>query len=218
MFGGILKKQDTCFTLEKAKIDWWARENQIQDFPYSVIFILLLNRIIAQMTQVKKLMFYVSLSNRNLPVPHIKKLLANLATSLPVFFDSTGLSSKEFALQIKDNLTLYFKNMSFASLQEIWDHEIIDRSILLPSIHRYKIMFTYINKLVDKEYIQNKYIDWDQSTNELYSGKSKVYKNNAFVFFRIYNMGSHFIVSMNSQMKKNCHENMVNRLKEWLLN
>lgn len=209
-FAGPLQKQNTYLSFAKDKVDQFARTHQIQEFPYSVIFALLLHQLISRQSGVHKLFFYTSFSNRNLPIPHIKELITNLATGLPVFFDDTHQTPQEFALQIKENFTAYFKNMSYGGLAEIWQNEIINRKILSPREQPYLILYTYINKIVDNQYMQNKYIDWDRSKNELNSRKKGI------VFLRVYNMGSQFVVILDSHLKKNGHADLLNRLQELL--
>lgn len=211
-FSGFLQKQHACFSIEKDSVDRFAYKNKIHDTPYSVIFILLLYQIISNETGVNKLFFYTSFSNRNLPIPRIKELLTNLATGLPVFFDNTNWSIKEFAAQIKDNLTAYFKNMSYGNLVKIWQDEIISRSALSLQAQPYLIIFTYINKIVENTYTQNNYIDWNKSSSELNPGNEK--ENKGKIFFRVYNMGSHFVINLNCQIRKELHNNLVKGLKE----
>lgn len=215
LFQGTLENRNTCFTLEKKWVDQFAHQHQIQDSPYSVIFALVFHQMISQIAGVNKLFFYMSFSNRNLPIPHIKELIGNLATGLPVFFNNKNLTTQEFAAQIKDNFTLYFKNMSYTRLVEIWENEIINQRFMSPRHQRYRLVYTYINKITEDEYIQNKYIDWDKSINETLpensanvSGKKKV------AFLRVYNMGPHFVVMLSTQMKKKVHDLLLTQLHE----
>lgn len=211
LFNGVLHQQHSCFVIEKERVDQFARHNKIQEFPYSVIFALLLQKLISELANVNKLFFYVSFSNRNLPVPNIKKLITNLATGLPVFFDSSNKTLQELAQQIQASLTIYFKNMNYAALADIWQNEIINRSLLSPREQPYRIVYTYINKVAGDEYIQNKYIDWNQSANEINPGKKGV------LFLRVYNLGSQFVVIFNSHMNKNLHEHLIQNLHELLV-
>lgn len=209
-FAGPLQKHNTYLSFAKTKVDQFARAHQLQAFPYSVLFALLLHQLIALQSGVNKLFFYTSFSNRNLPIPQIKELITNLATGLPIFFDNTQRTPQKFALQIKENFRAYFKNMSYGGLADIWQHEIISRKILSLREQPYFIFYTYINKIVDQQYIQNKYIDWQQSKNELNA------RNKGVVFLRVYNMGSQFVVILDSHLKKNGHEDLLSCLHELL--
>ncbi|VEG91825.1 AMP-binding protein [Legionella spiritensis] len=209
-FNGSLCKKHTIFCVNKNNMDEFARSNQIQDFPYSVLFSLLLHRIISQRSGVKKLYFYMSFSNRNFPVPDIKELITNLATGLPVFFDSKNLSAQELARQMQDILTCYFKNMSYGAITEIWQKEFIQQRILLPRDIPYIIVYTYINKIVDNDYVQNHYIDWLSSEQDVNFNKKGV------IFLRVYNMGSYFVINMDSQMKKGLHNCLIEDLQKFL--
>lgn len=206
-FHGRIQNQNTFFVLPKNKVDRFAKNHYMTHCPYSVIFAFVLHQVICRESGVNKLFFYTSFSNRNLPVPHVKELLTNLAIGLPVFFDNTNLSVPEFVLQIKKNLNVYFKNMDYSSLMEIWRNEIISRPILNPNKQPYQIVYTYINKITDEEYIQNNYIDWNNST--VINNRSK-----PGVYLRVYNMGSEFIVLLNSHLKKGMHNRLADHIHE----
>lgn len=210
LFQGSLEKYHSCFTLDKKCIDKWAEKHKISTCPSSVLFSIILYEMIYRLTSVKKMFFYLSFSNRNLPIPQIKELLTNIPSDLPFFFDSSNLCTEEFARQVQENVTLYFKNSSYTAIQKIWDNQILDWETLGLSNQPYKIIFSYINKLVDDEYIQNNYIDWNKSTNNIYPGKKKV------IFFRVYNMGPQFVVMVNSHMKKNSHQKLIQCLQDIL--
>jgi acyl-coenzyme A synthetase/AMP-(fatty) acid ligase len=211
LFHGILEKKTTCFSIEKDSIDHFIRKNKLQTFPYSVVFALLLHQVMSCIAKINKLIFYITFSNRNLPVPHAKDLLTNLATSLPVFLDSTNLTPRAFASQIKENLTVYFKHMSYGELTEIWSNEIINRRFLAARNHPYHLIYTYINKIIDDEYVQNNYIDWDNSTNETRPGNRS---NQGSTFLSVYNMGSQFVVTLNSKMTKGLHSSLIKEIKD----
>ena len=208
-FTGRLQKQNTCFSIEKHAVDQFARKNKIGEFPYSVIFALLLHQIISQLAGVYKLSFYTSFSNRNLPIANIKQLIANFATGLPVFFDSTNLTSKELALQIKENFAIYFKSISYGTTTELRQNEIIGKKLLSLHERPYSLVYTYINKIVADNYIQTNYIDWNHSTSEINPGGSTAIGN---IFLRVYNMGSQFVVTLNSQMNPGLHNSLLKNL------
>ncbi|MBA2649963.1 MAG: hypothetical protein H0U75_10305 [Legionella sp.] len=117
--------------------------------------------------------------------------------------------SKEFASQIHTKLSLYFKNMGYSAMKKIWDDKIIDRDLL--SISNSKIIYTYINKLAQSEIVQNKYIDWPQSSNLTNLGACQ---SKGDIFYRVYNMDTQFVILINSTMKKNCHTMLVSKFKE----
>lgn len=209
LFNGALYKNHTSFSLEQSKVERFAQLHHINSSPYSVIFALLLHQAIARQAGSNKLFFYTSFSNRNLPVPGIQELITNIATGLPIFLDDTKLTLNQFALQIQETLTAYFKNMNYGSLMEIWEKELIDRTVLISREQPYILLYTYINKITDTQYIQDNYIDWSKSTNEIDEPKSK-----GFIFLRVYNMGSHFVVIFDSFLKKQMHERLLKNLCE----
>lgn len=192
-------------------VDQFSHKNDINNTPYSVIFPLLIYQLISHQTGVNKLFFYMSFSNRNLPIPHAKELLVNLSTGLPVFFDGTDLSPKELALQIKNSLTLFFKNMSYGKIIQLWENQIISRDFLSMTKQPYCLIISYMNKLVEDEYIQNNYIDWQHSSSEINTSNKGT---KGMVYIRIYDMGPYFVLNLFTQLKKNLHVTLINRLKK----
>ena len=204
LFHGEVQIQFSCFVIEKEYVDQYALNNEIQGFPYSVIFALLCYQSISYLSGVNKLFFYTSLSNRYLPILRIKELLTNMATALPLYLDNTNLSSKQFAEKINKDLTLCSRQMSYGALQQLWGKEPRLRDKMSPRQQRYSLLYTYINKITDdKDYSQNHYINWSKSRCEIFPGNRKT------VFFRVYNMGSKFIINIDSQMIKGFHRAMV---------
>lgn len=215
LFHGDTESKNICFSLKKDHVEQFMRVNQLSEFPHSVIFALVLHKMISQLAGVNKLFFYVSFANRNIPLPNIKNLITNLAFSLPVFFNNTNLITKEFADQIKETLSIYFKNISYTGVKEIWENELIPRDYLSATCQKYKIFYTYINKITQDEYIQDKYIDWSKSTNDLSLLRSKnLSRKSKVIIFRIYNMNSHFVVMLDSNIKKNMHDCLIKSFSE----
>ncbi len=202
-----LEQKQTLFSIEKDKVDGFAQKNQLQEFPYSVIFILLLHQIISNQFSVNKLYFRLTFSNRNLPVLGIKTLITNIASVLPLFLDSTHYSTQEFAYHIQDLLTVYFKNMSQGSYINEWLQEMIRP---LGTKHNY-IGFTYYNKIVDDEYSQNKYIDWEHS---IFNPCFLRMINGPLLV--VHNMGTHFDVILYSRMSKGSHAILTDNIKDAL--
>ncbi|MGL5741267.1 MAG: AMP-binding protein, partial [Legionella sp.] len=216
LFKGILHKRTTCFSIEKNKIEQFASAHQLHAIPYSIMFTLVLHRIISQLAQTNKLCLSMSLSNRNLPIPHANELVNNLATGLPCFLDSTKLTAQEFALQIKNHLAIYFRNMSYNGIAEIWENEIL-KEILLPQTElQHRIKLTYVNKITEDEYIQTKYIDWDKSSHFLYPEKQNKVSTHrkGLIFLRVYDMGSHFWLALDTTINDTLHELIIQALKE----
>ncbi|MFT4059820.1 MAG: AMP-binding protein [Legionella sp.] len=207
LFNGPLEEQHTCISLSKKQVDVFAYGNEIGRYSYSTIFVLLFHQAISLLTGTNKLFFYTTFSNRNLPVAHIRQLLTNLVASVPISFDSTHLTTKEFALQIQQNLAVFFKNMGNGVFDELWEDKVMEE--LLLSLRKSCIIFTYINKVSGDEYIQDKYIDWDQTINKI-----SYKKNQGMIFFRIYNMGSKFVVLVNTYMKKHTHAYLMSHFKK----
>ena len=208
LFDGDLVAQNTCFLISKEKMEQFISRNRLNNFPFSVLFALVMNQAVLQLINNQKLMFYVTLSDRNLPIEHIEYLVANLATNLPIFFNSENKTLIERARELQKLFTLYFKNMSYSAISAIWEKQIIDRDYLLFTNHPYPIVYTYINKMSEQEYIQNKYINWTSSINELHFGID------LGIFLRVYNLGSQFVVILNTTMNKGLHEKILNYMKK----
>ena len=68
LFDIDLVPRNSCFLITKEKTDQYISNNKLINIPYSVLFALILNQAIQQLINNKKLMFYVSFSNRNLPI------------------------------------------------------------------------------------------------------------------------------------------------------
>ncbi|CDZ77132.1 Tyrocidine synthase III [Legionella massiliensis] len=203
IFSSPISKKHSSFCFQKGIIDKLVSDYDLSGFPYSVIFAWMLHRIIEQESGQQKILINTSFSNRNLPVPEAKELITNLAIGFPVFLDGSNLSSRDFALEIQKRLTAYFKNMSYGSLRQIWKNGIIGRKFINPRMQPYTIVYTYINKIYDDDYVQNKYIDWHSSINKVNTHRK------GLIYLRVYNMGSQFVVYFDSNLKANCHENMM---------
>ena len=203
LYDATLVKNNACFYISKEKMEQFMSRNRLINIPYSVLFALVLNEAVIQLINTKKLMFYVSFSDRNLPLEHIKELFVNLATTLPIFLDSENKSLLTRAQHLQKIFTIYFKNMSYAGVSKIWNEEIIDRKSLTFMAEPYPIIYTYINKIMQEDYVQNKYIDWNNSLNEVQYGKD------VGIFLRVYNLGAKVVVILNTTMNKGLHQKLL---------
>lgn len=210
IFKGASEKRNTCFMIEKNTIDGFSDKHKLQDSPYSVIFALLLQQAISKLAKTDKLFFYISFSNRNLPIPQVRDLLTNLAIGLPVFLGSSHLPLKERALELKNTLAVYFRMASYTSYSRILEHDLIPESIVDATKQPYMLVYTYINKLVQDSYTQNNYIDWDNSINWMNCEKIRI------IFMRIYDMGDHFVFTLDTQMKTGMHECLLDEFNNLL--
>ena len=93
--------------------------------------------------------------------------------------------------------------MSYAGISKIWNEEIIDRKSLTFMAEPYPIIYTYINKIVQEDYVQNKYIDWNNSLNEVQ------YSKDVGILLRVYNLGAKVIVILNTTMNKGLHQKLL---------
>ena len=82
LFQGKLQTNYHCFVIKKETMDHYARDNNINNFPYSVILTFMFHQMINRLAGVDKLTIYTTLSNRCLPISGIKELVTNLATGL----------------------------------------------------------------------------------------------------------------------------------------
>ncbi len=210
IFKGVLQKQNTCIKIEKRKMDAFAINHHIKDSTYSVVFALLLQQMVAVLAGTDKLFFYISFSNRNIPIPGIKSLITNLAIGLPVFLESSHLPLQARAAHLKDSLALYFKMTNYNLYNEIYENQIIPEYILNATQQPYLLVYTYINQLANDGYTQNYYIDWAQSSNEINYGNLKL------IFLRVYDMGEEFVFTLDTQMKEGLHEVLINDLNTTL--
>lgn len=212
LFNGTLVKNYSCFYIKKETIDQFAMANTISDMPYGVIFAWFLHQMIASKSKTNKIIFYTTLSNRNLPIPKAKELCTNLAIGLPIFLDNTNYSTREFAIKIREMLSIYFKNMSYSAIEKIWTEETIERDVLILKKQKYPIIFTYISNMLKNEYVQNKYIEWPKSFNR------KIHQDKKCALsFRVYNMGQHFVIQLHSTINKGVHKYFVDYLNSNLL-
>jgi hypothetical protein len=77
--------------------------------------------------------------------------------------------------------------------------------------NKYTVAYSYINKIIDNEYIQDKYINWEEAGH--YCSWSRVSKR-PVVFLRVYDLGSKFILILNTQLKKGLHQKLANDFKK----
>ncbi|MCW8451515.1 AMP-binding protein [Legionella quinlivanii] len=210
IFKGASEKRNTCFMIEKNTIDAFSDKHTLQDSPYSVIFALLLQQAISKLAKTDKIFFYISFSNRNLPIPQVRDLMTNLAIGLPVFLSSSHLPLKERAHDLKNTLAVYFRIANYTSYSRILENDLIPESIVDATKQPYMLVYTYINKLVRDSYTQNKYIDWDNSINWMNCEKIRI------IFIRIYDMGDHFVFTLDTQMKTGLHECLLDEFNNLL--
>lgn len=207
LYNKELESKNSSFTISSERFDQFVKKNKLEDFSASIIFILILQQAFAEQVAIKKFLITLTLSNRNLPIPHVQKLIANLATGLPFFFDQSDKTLIKCAEELKRLFTIYFKNMTYAGVQKIWEKELINHQSFKRDC---TISYTYINNIIDGECIQNKYINWEQSTNELSVTKS------TYTFFRVYNQGPQFVIILNTILNKGVHEKLLHFIQRLL--
>ena len=94
--------------------------------------------------------------------------------------------------------------MNYARIGKIWEQEIISRQSFVRDC---TIGYTCINNIIEGECIQNKYIDWEQSINDI------SIKKYPYVFFRVYNQGSQFVLILNTTLNKGVHEKLLHFMR-----
>lgn len=188
-------------------MDQYARTNNIHGAPYSVVFAFMLHQIISQASGINKLIIYLSLSNRHLPIPEITGLVTNMITCLPLFLDNTNSKSQEFAEKINETLKIYFKHMSYGALTRILlENNTLLNTYINPYRHPYCIMLTYINNtskiIYGNDSITSNYINWNKS-------RTHICNEGKLIFFEVHNLGAEFVVHVHSRMLKGVHFNML---------
>lgn len=136
-------------------------------------------------------------SNRNLPLQHIRELVTNIATAFPIFFNGEHKTIRDCAQELQKIFNLYFKNMDYSAVSSIF-------GAFDPEIYKLcTISYTYINKVMDGEYMQNKYLDWDNSTHKLNINKRP------YMSLRAFNLGSQYALILNSCINVGFHEKLI---------
>jgi hypothetical protein len=145
LFNGKTQYQCSSFVFTKTEIDQYALKNSINSFSYSEIFYFLFHQMISYSTGVTKLVTFISLSNRYLPVPNIKKLITNLVTALPVFLDNKNLVPFQFTEIINKTFAIYFKNMNYGAISRVLsENKTPLNKFICFSQHPYLLLYTYV--------------------------------------------------------------------------
>ncbi|MGL5741036.1 MAG: condensation domain-containing protein [Legionella sp.] len=210
VFSGRVQQHSDCFVITKENLNHYARERNLHEFPPSVVLAFMFYHLIYEVSGVKRLIIHTSLSNRNLPVPGIKELVANLATGLPLFLNMKHLEPEQFAAHIHELLKVYFKHMSYGAITRILlEHNTLLNEFISPLRGPYYLLFGYVNNISKVIYgndsITNRYVDWTQSSSHLCM-------RNKRVFFDVYNYGTEFFIQIHSSMAGSYYTKMINSL------
>lgn len=207
LHNGSLIEKTSCFVIPKEKIEQFKARNHLNNIPTGVLFILVFTNALLSLIKKKKLMFYITLSNRNLPIEDIQTLIISTARFLPIFYNSENKSIVECADELKKLFFLYFKSMHPPAIKGLFEQQPIDSSYFFIEKQAFPIMYTYINTINKQEYIQNKYIDWERSINHhSYDVLG--------AFLRVYNLNSQCAVILNSKMNEGLHDHIINYFKK----
>lgn len=209
LFQGWLQSNYTCIVLKKEQIDQYAQNHGVSDFSYDVIFSFMYYQMISKLFGIRDVFFYITLSNRYLPIPGIKELAANIATALPLFLNNQNADAREFAEKIDATLKIYFKHMSYGAITRILlENNTILNASISPLRRPYCLKLTYINntsKIIHgNDSIVAQYVDWKKSRTDICLEGRKL------IFPVIHNMGSEFIIELYTRMQKGFHNVMLN--------
>ncbi|KTD60704.1 condensation domain-containing protein [Legionella shakespearei] len=204
------KKTETKYcnlVISKEEMDDYAEKNNIQGYPYSTIFSFMMYHMVRQLSGHDKLLLYISLSNRFLPIPGVVELVGNMVTGLPLFLDENQMSSQDFAAHIDKLLQLYFKHMSYgAVVRLLMEGDALLNKYISPFTTPYYILLTFTNnvtKMVYKEDpITGNYVYWNKS-------KCYLHDKNKRLFCDVHDMGSEFYVHFHTRMKKGMYHSML---------
>jgi hypothetical protein len=193
--------------ISKEEMDDYAQRNNIQDYPYSTIFSFMMYDMIKQLSGQDKLLLYISLSNRFLPIPGVVELVGNMVTGLPLFLHKNQMSSQDFAGHIDKILQLYFKHMSYgAVVRLLMEGDALLNKYISPFTAPYYILLTFTNNVTKMVYeedpITGNYVHWNKS-------KCYLHDKNKRLFCDVHDMGSAFYVHFHSRMKKGIHHSML---------
>jgi hypothetical protein len=204
LFNGPLVTHNTTFSIPQEKVDKFIAHNHLGSIPYSVIFALVLSNSLCELIKKNKLMFHMAFSDRNLPIEGIKTLLMCVATAFPIFFNSEHKTVLECAQELQRLFSIYFKNMHYSAAAELWEKQIIERKYLFSGEFSHMIAFSYVNKINEIDYIQNKFIDWNNSINEFYAPEK------VGVHFRVANLDTQFLIVLTTTISQGLHEQILN--------
>jgi hypothetical protein len=204
LFSEPTEYNNQALVLSLQTINRFKKRYHLERLPNSVVFIVLLYLAIHSLTGNEQLLLFFSLANRQLPIPHITELISYFPLMMPLSILGEEESIQTLAHKINHDVDVIFKQTTYqrqvsllsGGLESILPHE------MLCSI---KVSFTYINNLLTYDSVQNKYIDWSKSMNQLHVGKT-----NPFLFLRVHDMGSQFILHVNARMKKGLLKKLIN--------
>ena len=203
LFDGKLECNYSCLLVSKEEINGYAIRNKIEAYPYSTIFTFMIYQMFHQIAKRSKILLYMTLSNRFLPIPGIIDLVGNAATGLPLFLDSANLSFPEFGKHIDDILQIYFKHMSYGAIVRVLlEGATLLNKYLSPFELPYHVLLTYTKLVYDEDPIIGEYVDCNSSTS-FFS-----YPNKKF-FCDIHDLGTECILRFHSKMVKNVHGSLV---------
>lgn len=205
-----MTSNETSLTISVECLNNLAKIHHLNSFSNNTIFAFFLYQIIAAESGVKRLCFLCTLSNRYSPVPHINELVTYLSTGLPIFIDGTHQNRHALAKNIQEYFTLCFKNMDFSAILNLIRANEKTQAIFAVQ-NKYTVAYSYIHKIINNEYIQDKYINWEEARH--YCSWSRVAKRPA-VYLRVYDLGSKFILILNTQLKKGLHQKLAHDFKK----
>jgi len=213
LFQGKLQTNYSCFVIKKEDIDQYARDKNINNFPYGVILTFMFHQMVSKLSGIDKLNIYTSLSNRHLPISGIKELATNLSTGMPLFLNGTNMVSKQFAAKINEILKVYFKHMSYGAITRILlDNNTLLNKFLSPFNQPCMLGLSYINNpskiIYGNDSLTSHYINWNKSRTHINIEKINM------VFLIVHNKGSEFVIELHSRMTKELHDAMAHDFLE----
>lgn len=207
LFGKRLETKYCNLVISKEEMNDYAQRNNIQGYSYSTVFSFMIYHMISQLSGQDKLLLYISLSNRFLPIPGVIGLVGNMVTGLPLFLHQNRMSSQNFAGHIDTLLQLYFKHMSYgAVVRLLMEGDALLNKYISPFTAPYYILLTFTNnvtKMVYKEDpIAGNFVHWNKS-------KCYIHDKNKRLFCDVHDMGTEFYIHFHSRMTKGVYHSML---------
>ncbi len=203
LFSNALEYSASNIILTEHQLNKYAKAHTIQKCPYSTLIVFLVYEMLRKISGSDKLALYISLSNRFLPIPEICDLITDISQGLPLLLNKERINSSELAQQITETLKIYFKNMSYAAINQILlDNDTFLNRYISPFHQPYFLMLTYVNDISKGLYgtksILNNYIQWSNS-------KTLLYPYGKYIFFHIEHIKNNLVINIHSSASKGVH-------------
>lgn len=194
----------SCLVISKDELNHYAKKNNIEGLSYSTIFTFMMYQMIRQVSGKSKLLLFITLSNRFLPIPGIIELAGNAAIGLPLFLDKEKHTWQDLGQHIDERLRLYFKHMSYGAIVRLLlEGDTLLNQYIAPFGLAYYLLLTFTNNISKAIYnedpVASNYVHWNNS-------RSYLDYPNKLLFCDVHDMGPDCFLHVHSRMTEGVHD------------